>query len=411
MKRNLLEICREFLVVQMNHLTFMAVGITILGVMKQENAMFLPWLFVSIVPFLHYFLRLLVKKIYIFFPLQVLTSLVCIFLPMPNIVFKVLVCISVVLYAIWSAVIKVKGEIPVEDIFHPAFTVIVIGVTSMVQSYFGYDSWTKYFMLMIFIGLLCYFLHMYIEKYQHFIHVNQYSASNIPEKAIFKVGFKQTCLYTITCLVIVFLSANLNWFAYAFKTFLYVVLWIVRTFLDWLGGESTMDTLPEEELPVTDNSGFSPPVEGSTTYLLWRILEYIVLPAVSIAIIVAIFYGIYKVLKYIFLNFRRYTFSEETFNGGVDIRESVEIEKSDRGVFRLFSFKNNRDKVRKLFKRYILKEKKLIIGDAEQEELRFITAKECCEKLTKTELSRVYDKARYSESDITAEDLKVLKQI
>jgi len=410
-RHNLLNLCREFLIIQINHLVFMAVGIAVMGIMKQENAMFFPWLLVSVVPLFHYLLRVKISKIYIFFPLQFLIPVLFIFIPIPNIVFKVLVCITAFLYAAWSSMIKINGSEPFDELFQPIFTVIAIGVISIVQSYFGYESWSKYYMGMVFAALLCYFLHVFLERYQNFIHVNQYSASNIPEKAIFKVGLKQSCIYTGLCLILLLLSANLDWFAYVFKAFLYGVLFVVRTLLVWLGGDSTMDLEPEKIVTENVDTGGGPPMSGGTTFLLWRILEYIILPAVTIAIIVAIFYGIFRLLKYIFEKFHRYSLSQEAIAGGIDVRETVEIEKGERGVLKLFSFKNNRDKVRKLFKRYVLKEKNRIIGDAETERLHFITAKECCEKLTAEELSRVYDKARYSEDTITTEDLKVLKNI
>ena len=43
------------------------------------------------------------------------------------------------------------------------------------------------------------------------------------------------------------------------------------------------------------------------------------------------------------------------------------------------------------------------------QQLKYLTAKECCDKLSEQKLKLVYEKARYSEQTISAEDVRMAK--
>ena len=70
---------------------------------------------------------------------------------------------------------------------------------------------------------------------------------------------------------------------------------------------------------------------------------------------------------------------------------------------------NNRQKVRKIFRKRVLKNKKFLVGDRTEKQLEYLTAKECCERLSEQKLKIAYEKARYSNEEITAEDIRRLK--
>ena len=92
-----------------------------------------------------------------------------------------------------------------------------------------------------------------------------------------------------------------------------------------------------------------------------------------------------------------------------DIREQCKISEKKRERNLFVGFLNNRDKVRKLFRKTIVKQKSQIIGTLSEEQLRFVTAKECCEKIQAEGLKQIYEKARYSDEEITAEDVRKAK--
>jgi hypothetical protein len=95
--------------------------------------------------------------------------------------------------------------------------------------------------------------------------------------------------------------------------------------------------------------------------------------------------------------------------GNQDIRESCEIEMRNGEERNWFSFLNNSEKIRKMYRKRILRNKSSIVGDLSAEELTYLTAKECCDKIHADRLKLIYEKARYSNETITAEDVKIVK--
>jgi hypothetical protein len=92
-----------------------------------------------------------------------------------------------------------------------------------------------------------------------------------------------------------------------------------------------------------------------------------------------------------------------------DIREYCGIEKKSQRRTGGFFFRNNREKIRRLYQKKVLKRKAEIIQDQEQNKLKYFTARECCDRLAEEQLKAVYEKARYSEETITSEDVRLAK--
>ena len=100
---------------------------------------------------------------------------------------------------------------------------------------------------------------------------------------------------------------------------------------------------------------------------------------------------------------------DETIEEGIDIREICEIEKRHKDVGQWHIFRSNRDKVRKIYQKQILKQKQYIIGEEDVRVLEYMTAKECCDTLAADKLKEIYEKVRYSNKDITPEDVRIAK--
>ena len=92
-----------------------------------------------------------------------------------------------------------------------------------------------------------------------------------------------------------------------------------------------------------------------------------------------------------------------------DIRESCAIESTKKESTSRFGFLNNRQKIRKIYRTQIIKNKNNIIGDHNPEILERMTAKECCDILSADRLQLIYEKARYSNAEITSADVKAVK--
>ncbi len=414
MKRHLLEFINEFLRIQMNHMTFFAAGMLLLGLFHTEGPGLAYWVLFSFLPLYHYILRRNIKNVFLFIFLHLPAPVLTAVYPFGHLGYRVVFLLLSVIYAVWSMVVKVKSPEEEEEIFHPIFVFVLIGGTSILLDVVWSNVWYSYFLGAAIYYIACYFVQTFIERYQDFLIVNQFSASNIPEKEIFTVGLRQTGVYTLIGLVLIFCTANVEWMAYMLRMLGRGLLAVIRVLLNLLAGDAP-DEIPPEETIVNNAKqefGFG---DAGEPFLIWKILEYIVMFAVTVGIVVAIIYGIYRFVRFILTNFRDKGVEKAAVQSGIDIREYVSIERDEKGAFPFFRFRDNREKVRKAYKKYILKEKKQIIGDLEAQALNIYTAKECCNKLAlntspdKKALQYIYEKARYSEQEISAEDLSLLK--
>ena len=411
MKGKLIELLREFLVIQMNHWVIATFFITILGFFEKKASFLGVWLLLCVVPVCQYVIRKKIQNFFVFFLLHFLILTVIIVAPIDNIACKILSILMTVLYIAWSVHVKIMAKTVEEGPLHPIFAATVIGLSSILHDRLGHDDWNVFYIAAIICFFLCFYIYNFMERYMYFMSVNKFSASNIPEAEIFSSGMKQTLAYTAGGLVVFLLTANLEWFSYVVKTIGYGILGIIRFLLSLLGGSTEDLSEAEEHIfeSAADNSGFVAVEEEP--FLLWKILEYIVLTAVTILIIAVILYGIVKLFRFLWKNFYSQTQSGEAkILSNMDVRETCVIEKEVRALdMRVFGFKNNREKVRKLYKKEILKNKNTIIGDLETENLKNLTAKECCDKISAQKLQQIYEKARYSEDVITSEDLRTIR--
>ena len=62
-----------------------------------------------------------------------------------------------------------------------------------------------------------------------------------------------------------------------------------------------------------------------------------------------------------------------------------------------------------MYRKRVLKSKALIVGTSGNKELEYLTAKECCDKISADSLKEIYEKARYSNASITADDVRTVR--
>ena len=151
-------------------------------------------------------------------------------------------------------------------------------------------------------------------------------------------------------------------------------------------------------------------MEPGEAHIIWIILEKLLMAAMAVGFVLLIVYAAVKGYQFLWKNFHKERKSGSKYDEDVpDVREKCGIEKSSKGQFKLFTFSDNREKVRKVFRKHILKSKNSIIGNSNINKLECLTAKECCDKISADTLQLVYEKARYSRDMITAEEVKQVK--
>lgn len=415
MNRKLIELCKQFLLIQMNHWVLVPVFVALLGLSGYPKPYMLLWFLMSAIPMYLYFVRSKIKNFFFFYLLHLVVPALWIVLPNDNLWLKVLLGFLALFYIIQSICVKVAGKGNSAGAFLPLYAISIIGLSAVAHDFWGENTWDAAYLTAALIYLGCYFIHHFIEQYNYFISVNQFSASNIPELEIFTTGMKQTLTFSAAGLGVLFMTANLEWFSYIavnlFRAFLAAVGFIYHLIFgnkqlpSQSAQEEVLETGAEEILAESEN--VSPILEW-----FWKILEFLVMAALIIAVVCVFIYGIRK--GYQFLR-KHFTVSEpkqeQVMKSGRDIREAIAVDKEEHTGFKLFAFRDNTEKVRKLYKKYILKNKNAIIGESDAHNLDNLTAKECCDKLSAEGLRGVYEKARYSAVAITAEDIKLLKHM
>ena len=129
--------------------------------------------------------------------------------------------------------------------------------------------------------------------------------------------------------------------------------------------------------------------------------------AIVIGFILFLYYVYYVIKGLEGSNFRKK--KNEKLAENEDVREYCGFEKKSDKQAGNFIFRSNREKIRRLYRKKVAKHKQEIIGEKEPQHLNYLTAKECCDKLSEQKLKLAYEKARYSEETITTEDVKFAK--
>lgn len=290
----------------------------------------------------------------------------------------------------------------------PWMAIFFLGVMSMIEKIMTVQDWGIYYYVITFAYVMGYFVYYFTNKFLDFLRLNQNTASNIPIADIFRNGIGLTVLFSACSSVILFLSANLEWVkAIADRIWGGIVMMLRFVFA---GIETSPLPAQKEEMTPPDPQLGGANLEG---YIAKDTLDDF-RNAVIILLCIAIVIGFILFLYYVYWVIKSLEKSqiEKKQKGKLleneDVREYCGIEKNTQRKGAAFVFLNNREKVRKLYQKKILKRKKDLVGEQEQQ-LKYLTAKECCDRLSEQQLKLVYEKARYSEESITAEDIRLAK--
>ena len=133
------------------------------------------------------------------------------------------------------------------------------------------------------------------------------------------------------------------------------------------------------------------------------------IPVIGSILAVALLFVIIKGVGAVFKNAELKKPHRVVFKDEIDVYETCGIEKIKKQRSKLSVFTDKRGKIRKIYRKKVLKNSEELIGNQDKIKLQYLTAKECCEKLDEPILKELYEKAKYSEKEITSEDIKLLK--
>lgn len=392
MKRILVETGQDILIILANHLILIGFGMTVMGLFNQNDNQLLLWSGLLLIPMVMYLLRVRIKNFFLFFLLHLAIPAGILFMPL-WILPKIIAFAIVLLYTIWSISIRLKEKTNGENILSPIFVIGALGGMTLIENMHSKKGWEAIYIYLAILYVAGYCVHLYISRYLNFLVVNESSAANIPEKEIFSSGIKQTIVFMVGGVFVLFLTANVGWLAYLMSGLGNVLLMILRFLFSGISHEEPEEIIEETRPEQGDMMGglFEDPGDPA---LIWVILEKIVMVAAAAFLIFLVVFLLVKGFMYLWDHFHDTSVQEDKkIQTGVDVREACGIEKQTRETGRLFSFLNNREKIRRYYRKQVSKKKEYIIGDRDVEMLAYMTAKECCDKLAAENLKKIYEKS------------------
>lgn len=410
MKQKYIDLGKALIIIVMNHMLFIAIATTMMGMFQRETPQTHVWVLLGLVPVLLYFVRVHIGNFLLFFGIHFLVVGVMLFMPVDGLV-KVLLVVLTAGYSVWSIKVRYKSKDNNEDFMIPLFMIPAIAALSMVYTVYTPHEWEALYLTLALIYMGLYFIYYFLNKFQYFMQVNESSAANIPEKEIFSSGMKQTCIFAGAGLLLLVLTANVGWVSFLTSWLGVKIKELLRKFFS--GFE-----LPDIAYDPTDPwTQMGDPTAGMpATYeksAIWLIIEKALLALIGIVLVCMLILLIMTGIRTLWRVFHTTRSPKErVLHGTRDIREVLAVEtrkKRETAGGNKLGFLNNRDKVRRFYRKQVLKNKADIIGERDKEELAHYTARECCEKFAADDLQIVYEKARYSLDEITSEDVKFAK--
>lgn len=293
----------------------------------------------------------------------------------------------------------------------PPIFIFLLGVMSLAEKIMTENDWASYYYVIMFVYLIGYFLFYFTKQFLSFLTLNQSTASNIPIQGIFRNGIGLTLFFSICSSGILLVSANVDWLkAIADKIWSGILVLLKYVF-------AGIDTAPpiegKEELtqqdPQMGGANMESVIPEHTLEDLRGIMIFLLGTAIVIGFLLFLYY-VYWVIKGM-----EGVQAEKKIKNNLaeneDVREYCGIEKKSqrkKGIS-FMGLRNNREKIRRMYQKKVLKHKKELIGEKEQHYLKYLTARECCDRLSEQQLKLVYEKARYSEEEISSEDVKLAK--
>lgn len=406
MSRKTIAIARIILNIQLNHLIYIAGAVAAMGLLGMPSHYLLLWVVSIIVPLLMYYLRIKTKAIWAFFAGLISIFVVSLFLPL-SIVPKLFFSAMVFVYAMFSIRKKMTENPEQVELVSPAVFIVLIG-TMTIKSH-GYLSVCYGIAWAYLIG---YFLHHFMFEYLKFVDINENSASNMPEKELFLHGVQQVGVFTGIVIVLSSFTSSTNWLAKMLSVIGDWIMAFLKYIFSGISGAIVEESAPSAPVVDTGEAEMFEPVEYSELWLkIQELLEWLYRILIFILVAAILYYGIKTIIQFVKENFTKVGKQKEakTILSNQDIRESCEVEATNKEKRKFLDFLSNEQRIRTIYKKKVLREKTRILGEAGPEGLAYLTAKECCDKIEAADLKQVYEKVRYSSEKVTSEDVKRAK--
>lgn len=298
--------------------------------------------------------------------------------------------------------------------YKPIPLVAVILMTIVVAFVF---QWVRLFELqrtilyLLIWNVILYSVASYVNKYVKFLELNKHSIGYMPIKSVLGSGILSMLGFSSILAVILTIVASIGKMGDILKYIKAFIQRISRKIMEWL------KEILKKLFADYDNSEMNIPEMGGTMSGMqvagedkWSVLDIIL----AILMAALALYAIYQILRFIFtylnglLTYSRkgeITALKEEVEEKGDVVEKIPLRKRESFIGAM----TPANRIRKRFRRKVLSEQKQIYDTEKRERMELYTARECADIIEATEAADLYEKARYSPFECTAEDVKKMK--
>lgn len=372
---------------------------------------------ISAIVIIDYICRLRITNLILFFAVHTVLIGATIVIPSNGLdkIILTFISVSFLLMAInfWKTEVhersKVVIDIPLSGI--AAFIIIYFHSSYFLSarlSVFAYITGILYFLL--------FFVRDYLDKFFAY----SMSSENFSQemRTIFSTNISFITLFNIAAVFLI-LAANMFFSDSMFNVLGRLLHWIARKFFGLLEGFDNTGTQGESETtPIFPDSQNTDPfkVQATSSDNSSKIGTYIfnvIQVIVFIGIVIGVLFIIYSFIKqYMHRNNKT---DDEIINTDDDVIVKVKSKKSDKEK-RHSLFMSNKEKVRKIFTNKVngttKKNNRIVLRKSyTPSQIRDAISKEdALQKENMSNLTLIYEKARYSNSEITNEDVNMAKK-
>lgn len=409
MKRERIVLLMELFRTQGNHWALFPMAVTVMTLIGVESPLLLWWIGLSFLPFLLFLIRRYTNHVAVFAlghgaaAAAVILSAGAFFNGLPQ--GKLLILCSLG-YVFSSFVVRLDGKGRQDGSIIPAAGVPIAAVAVLIEHIQGTGKHDAYYTVSLILHLGFWAMAYFAERYQRFLKVNEGSAGILPEREIFRSGAFMTTVYTLAGVLLLLLTANIEWLAGLLAPVKAALLWLLGRLVNGKAEqplEVVVSEAPEVERLAPDFSG------GIRVSPLWRIVEKLFSVLMVILAVAAVVLCVVMLIRFLRERFRRrLEVSAKWLDSVQDVRESCEIEKRGRGGGFLSGRLSPEGRIRAIYKKKVMSQKARLERGAARLEL--LTARECGRQLEAQEMAGIYEKARYSAESCTGEDIKAMRR-
>jgi len=260
-------------------------------------------------------------------------------------------------------------------------------------------------------NVMLYSIASYVNKYVKFLDLNKHSIGYMPIKSVMGSGILSMLGFSSILSVVLLFVASIGKMSDVLqyiKAFIQrvnnkITQWLKEWIKKWLYVDNQTD------MNIPDLEGNVSQIQYANVDEKWSVWDIVIAVVIGIIALYALYQGIRCLVC--FLNTLLRKGDGETMFLQEDVREKSDVVEKmpQRKRESLLDAMTPAQRIRRRFRRKVLSEQKHIYDTDKRERMELYTARECAEILEASEAGSIYEKARYSPFECTAEDVKRMK--